>query len=237
MKSSASRPNEADSYWHWADCLTQRPFCLRLMVDPSFFLAWKEQQTKKGDGFYQGLFSTRLMALRRCLCLCVCVFFPFVSKAGALSAERDWAPAEVPFTFVSAPHQWGMGTRLGTAGHFLHIDSMSHWSACNALWEEKQNKESKRAQYILSFYSTSGTAEGPSFRETTKVNILVILHSHMFYLSSLYLKYFAVSICLQLFQMHHLKPSSFVEECVIKMLSLHKETLNNAISAPLSLCF
>lgn len=61
--------------------------------------------------------------------MCMCVCFPFVSKAGALSGGGGWAPVVAPLAFVSTPHQWGMGTRPGTAGHFLHIDSMSHRSA------------------------------------------------------------------------------------------------------------
>lgn len=115
-----------------------RPLCLWVMVDLAchlqfFFLSWKEEQGIKGGWVLLRSFHHQTDGSQS---LCVCACFPFVSKAGALSGGRGWAPAEAPLAFVSAPRQWGMGTRLETAGHFLHRDSMSHRPACYSFVEK-----------------------------------------------------------------------------------------------------
>lgn len=123
MKSSASRLNRAGGHWHWADCLTLRLFCLRAVVDlthqQSFFLAFKEQQKKKGGLGFTEVFSQPDWWLSGAECVCV---FPWlgpclVEEAGLLqrpplllclhhvSGGWEWAraPPDISST-LTAPH-------------------------------------------------------------------------------------------------------------------------------------
>lgn len=173
MKSSASRPNRADSYWHWGDCLMLRPLCLWVMVDLAchlqFFFSFLERRARdKGGLGFTEVFSPPDWWLSVAVCVCV---FPICFQGWGPVWWKRLGPCGGPLGFCVCTTSMGDGNETGDCWTFP--PPWQHVSPTCMLFFCRKDKESEHD--ILSLCSTSGTAEGlSSSREETILNIMYL---------------------------------------------------------------